>query len=466
MNHTRLTQKISWLVFALAVCMQPVAAFAESAIWNYGVPYTLYSQHYGDQYFSMSGIQVQVANYATARNASTGQSICGASIPVGTRVNFDFVPHDYTHIYWFGSGYANDSPYGAWIPGGARDSYLCQDKYFAYYQPAWRWSPRNHYIDLSIHPPTRSVTAPSMFSCEGARGDGSVTCTAQSAGSGTALFTIGATYGYFHKALIGDGEDACFNDEADLYIPGQGTYQLNVPQQTISCPVQVLVPNHTPTAPTVTIAAPSGTTVAGGACVAGTPYTLAFVSTDPQGKQLRYGIDWDNRGGIDQWVPASGYVHSGVPQTASRTFAVAGAKTVRVLAENSEGLPSGWTTITFTCAASPAQATNDFSAAKADSGISNAGVGARADLVLAALPSLVRSGDSTKVNWSATNVTSCVVTSTNGDRWTTVFSDIGGNPSRPIRGKTIYTLSCLDLHKDPVLPITAEVNVIPAFQER
>ena len=86
------------------------------------------------------------------------------------------------------------------------------------------------------------------------------------------------------------------------------------------------------------------------------------------------------------------------------------------------------------------------------------------DLTISALPSLVHSGDTTKVDWSATNVASCTVTAPNGDLWNTINSIVGGNTSKPITAATTYTLTCLDL-QNQTLTKTATVNILPSFQE-
>ncbi len=77
---------------------------------------------------------------------------------------------------------------------------------------------------------------------------------------------------------------------------------------------------------------------------------------------------------------------------------------------------------------------------------------------------LVRSGNTTKVNWSATNVQSCMVSAPNGDTWSGLQSALGGNISKLITGETTYTLSCLALHGS-TLTKSATVRVIPSFQE-
>ena len=36
----------------------------------------------------------------------------GSTVPAGTVVRYEFVPHEYTDIYWFGTGHNFDTPYG------------------------------------------------------------------------------------------------------------------------------------------------------------------------------------------------------------------------------------------------------------------------------------------------------------------------------------------------------------------
>jgi hypothetical protein len=81
---------------------------------------------------------------------------------------------------------------------------------------------------------------------------------------------------------------------------------------------------------------------------------------------------------------------------------------------------------------------------------------------LRAQPSLVRSGDTTTVEWSATHVRSCTVTGSNGDSWS---GRSGTQTSGDITSRTTYTLSCIGLDES-VLEMTAVVNVTPIFDEQ
>lgn len=86
------------------------------------------------------------------------------------------------------------------------------------------------------------------------------------------------------------------------------------------------------------------------------------------------------------------------------------------------------------------------------------------DIDLRVIPSLVRSGVTTKVNWNAVNVESCTISAPNGDAWSGLQSAIGGNISKPITGETTYTLSCIDLNGG-TLTKQAKVRILPTFQE-
>lgn len=83
--------------------------------------------------------------------------------------------------------------------------------------------------------------------------------------------------------------------------------------------------------------------------------TYSFVSTDPQGQQVTYAVDW-NSDGTDLWMPYGSvpppggmtYVNSGVSQSASKSWSTPGTYTVRVLAQDYSGNNSAWATYTIT----------------------------------------------------------------------------------------------------------------------
>jgi hypothetical protein len=231
-------------------------------------------------------------------------------------------------------------------------------------------------------------------------------------------------------------------------------YNVVVKAKIISCPITITDAGEPPSAPTVA--------AAGAACIVGQPHALTMTATDPDGDNIRYGIDWDANGTLDQFVPADGYVPSGTSQTASRTYSITGAKTVKVLVQDENGLTSNWATVSFDCAGSTTAGLNEADAT--DDGGDLTFLTPVPNLDLRVIPSLLRSGKTTKVNWSATGVSSCTVAGQNGDAWSGLLSAIGGNISKPITGETIYTLSCIDL-SGTTQTKSATVRIIPAFQE-
>ena len=80
-------------------------------------------------------------------------------------------------------------------------------------------------------------------------------------------------------------------------------------------------------------------------------YSFNSTSVDPQGHQIRYGIDWSEPadGVADEWLPAGGsYVNSGQTLTASHIWPTTGSHSFKVLAQDEWGLNSSWTTHTIT----------------------------------------------------------------------------------------------------------------------
>ena len=446
-------------------------ASALSSQWSSGLPNLCgvgtNSCPRGSGWFSMSSVQASVNYNAQVVNVDNGQVIaCGSEVPSGTKVRYEFVPHQYTDISWFARGSGFDSPYGDWVDAaGNPPTNPCQPHYSigrtgggAGYGTAFG--------TFSVNPPAKTISG-LPNDCTTAADGVSKECKLSKAGEIPGAFNYGATYAYMYSALRPEGgsklEGQYYNKCLGRTIMGTNAstpYKQPIPAKTISCPLTVIISNETPTAPVV---APA---VSNAACIVGEPFALTMLSTDPKGEDIRYGVNWDNNSTIDEFVPANGYVPSGTERTASRTFATAGSKTVKVLTQNTKGLTSGWTTVTFTCTTDPDDATASlFDTVSDASGIDENDVAAEADINLRVVPSLVKSGATTKVNWSATNVTACTVTAPNGDSWDTILSALGGEVSRPITTETTYTLRCIDLDEG-IQTKTATVKIIPVFQEK
>ena len=82
---------------------------------------------------------------------------------------------------------------------------------------------------------------------------------------------------------------------------------------------------------------------------------------------------------------------------------------------------------------------------------------------LRAIPSLVRSGNTTQVYWDIKSANSCSVVG-GGSSWSGVASSANGETSEPVTERTIYSLLCTG--PGGVLDKTATVNILPIFEEQ
>ena len=435
--------------------------------------------------------------------------VSGDTLTAGDRVLFEFGPHQNSDISWYASGSAWGTPYGYWRdgasdPGGSNiiaspapksaaptcnanvaDKYatraVIEDEHYVpgckVDGPSCSTNLIGGYGDLyaaySVAPPGKSVSTSggAWSGCTDA-GSGNKICTVDSNGvTASAALVFASTQSRFYGDMVYEFTNKNFraNDggqHSGCLNMGKLGSSITVPEQRIEYTFNVEgVPGGPPTTPTL----PSG-----GACVVGTPHSISFVSTDPDGDNVRYGVDWDADGSVNEWVPPSGYVASGASQSASRTYSTTGSKTVKVMAEDEGGLTSAWATLTFSCTQTPPptnqcsdNADNDGDGlidsldpdCTTSDGFSEFPPGQPppppppppppdAVLELRAIPSLVRRGNTTQIHWSAQNVQSCTVAGDNGDSWSGTASPVGGRTSRPITGETKYTLSCVDLEGD------------------
>ncbi|OGG58377.1 hypothetical protein A2765_05510 [Candidatus Kaiserbacteria bacterium RIFCSPHIGHO2_01_FULL_56_24] len=453
------------VVFFLALV---ASAHAESVVWNtsFGATQSYFRDlrypnggrpglagHGG--WVQFSGTQDQITYRIQVTDVETGEILApDASVPIEDHVKLEFVPHVYSDIWFVTSGGPQDSPYGYWVPGAAPPPITCTPAD----QVGSSWDgvgPQNSFVAHSVNPPAKTLTIPSGMTCDAPDADGSQVCSFNAQGSYTPVFNWAATNGSFYLRMTSPRfANGCMGSSNSYY-------NLAVPAQTMPFPLTTRAPlnPHAPLTPSVTAAA----------CTIGEPETITMKSTDPDNGQIRYGIDWDDDGSTDQYAPSSGYVSSGTTQTASRIYALVGAKKVRVMAQDKDGNVSSWAKVSFTCA-KPAEGTDtsaflDLTPTDANGNpVDNFAVPV-ANLDLRAIPSLVKQGDTTKVNWSASNVKTCLVNGQNGDSWSGLLSLVGGNVSKPITGATTYTLSCIDL-TGTSLTKQATVNVIPTFQEK
>jgi hypothetical protein len=511
----RLARILPFTIFVIAALLLTASAEAESIQWNTTAANTtlcttrtpsdkisrgrICDFFIENPHFSIT-YNVRAASVAE-NGAEIASLACGATVPQGTRIKFEIVPHSFQDVYWLATGGAMDDPNGEWIANAAGPTPIaCYAKdYLGRFHQEDDRNPEHLYLPFVVAPPVKDIATSPGLTCAGSMPK---VCVASEAGAQSATYSFSSTIGKFYAratfdspSAVARNPQACAREDASNNYPlvvlredevrvlHRGgvedatdfseemqdmrrydellnrTFVLDVPAQSLACPITVVAgpenpETHAPAAPTLT---------SGGACTPGTPHTINFVSADPDGDNLRYGIDWDADGSVDQWAPPSGYVASAKSQAASRTYSIAGSKTVKVMAQDEGGLSSDWATISFTCAP-PAVAGFEGEG----EGTADGGGGAlpppAADLDLRVVPSLVRQGDTTHVNWSAQNVQSCTVIAPNGDSWSGLVSPIGGRTSSPITTQTVYTLSCIDLDGLPQSK-QATVRILPTFQE-
>jgi len=461
------------LVSAFAASVS--VAQAESVVWTSPqqprIQYTFGRRGTWLDYF-IATIQYQ----ARMVNPDTGVVIpSGTAVGIGSKVRFEHIPHTRPDIYWYGTGGRYDTPYGDWIAsaGNPDPKNACTSQNFF-----------QHHDDdgmfglLSIHPPTKTIStniSGSSFSCGAPAADGSVTCTANSMGGMNATANFASTYGKMYLAANewnGTNPVNCqYPNGAGLAVLSStgGPYQLTVPAKSVSFAITTTyATGQPPSAPTVTaISSGGGGTPSSTQCVVGSSYGLSIRSTDPEGQQIRYYIDWNGDGFVDQIAPSTGYVPSGTSIAVSRTYSVGGSHSIRVQATDQSGFSSVWTTYSFTCADEPG-VENQEEGTGGGGGTGGTGGGVIANLNLRAVPSLVRSGETTRLFWSAGDVAHCDVTGTNGDGgagWDTLASPVSGKVSGAITEQTTYTLSCYTF-SDALITDTATVNILPQWSEQ
>jgi hypothetical protein len=470
--------QIGLSVLAMLVFVLPafVSADTYALKWSGQQPTLHFTTAGGKFDATLTGAMVTVHYRVKLQEVNEGGAVvrelsCGDSIPEGTRVKYSFDEHKYTDISWFGSGASNDSPYGMWREYGNQPS------------PATRCEPdnlyktgahkANLYAELTVDPPTKSLTT-NMPSCTSGAND-SKTCVA-GVGTYNAVYAFAATRGNFWGGWLHTKEDdrkggQCYASSRNYRGVDQkamrtgsvsGTvYAVPVPQKTHPCTLTGIPGPEEPTTPPQR----PNLVAAAGACVIGQPFSVSVTASDPDGDQIRYEVDWTNDGVVEETIPASGYFASGTTRTVSRTFASGGGKTLRVRAQDQHGARSSWASISFNCTETGDDTTVELNGEN-DPILTDdiEPVPTLNDLSLRALPSLVRTGGTTKIHWSSQNMDSCAVTGSNGDSWSGLNSPVSGEVSGAINGLVTYTLSCRAGGNS--FTKTATVNVLPSWVEK
>lgn len=171
---------------------------------------------------------------------------------------------------------------------------------------------------------------------------GTYTYTVDCYGGGGVSGPVSATVTASSQCTGSNCGQVCVNVSSAQPTVGQIDSQngaVSIAAKTISFSLNAVNPNNPPTAPTIT-----GPTTR----VPNEVGTYGFTSTDPDGNTLRYLVDWNMDGAVDQILPSSGYVNSGTQQSANKSWSTLGGKTFQAKTEDSNGSSSSWASYSVT----------------------------------------------------------------------------------------------------------------------
>ena len=179
-------------------------------------------------------------------------------------------------------------------------------------------------------------------------------------------------------------------------------------------------PNQAPANPVI-----SGSTTG----TINTSYKYSFIATDPDNDTVRYAIDWNSDGVVDEYAPTLGYVVSGATASTTHSWSTIGTKAVQVRTQDINGNNSGWTTYSVSLS-NPAPS-----------------------ILLTASPTSITNSQSSTLTWSSAYASSCT-----GTNFSTA-SAISGSVSVSPTVTTVYTLSCSGLGGTAIHYSIAGTNV-------
>jgi len=192
----------------------------------------------------------------------------GATVSVGTTLHLSFVPHTFEDVYWFGTGFSFDSPYGEWRVDADPPAVSANEKDFTGITHTGAngasTEPLASYRPLVVAPPAKTITSADGLGCGAPATDGSLTCTPQQAGTFTPQFNFADTFGKYYWRFKHLGNGVIVGDNTPLltfigsnpsFVPSYGsdgydyhgegivlgsTYILNVPAANVPFPITVV----------------------------------------------------------------------------------------------------------------------------------------------------------------------------------------------------------------------------------
>jgi hypothetical protein len=335
------------MLFLIAIgagaLLAPNVASAKEAQWNSVLTENIRTS-FGPFKTTLRRVNVTVT-YSAEVSKQTGEVLSGGeSLPVGTALNLKFIPHTSNDIYWFGTGGVDDSPYGEWRAGAVAPAISCQEKDFTNADihisagvNSMRWA--YLFFPLVLEAPNKNLQNLQNLSCGALNASGVASCTVTAAGPVSASFKYDETFGNFYfryKTHPFTGRQKELSELGDYECKGTNSslHRLTVPAQTITYTFSGSAEaNQPPTTPVIT------------GPVTGRPgdtYTFGLLSTDPDGDDIKYGMDWLNGTTVNQWAPSTGFIAQNNSQSVTKSWSVPGTYTFKAMAQDDNGAVSGW----------------------------------------------------------------------------------------------------------------------------
>ena len=376
MKHTY--TKVLFGALLIGAFLMPEMVEGKSVSWSTSsIPRLWYHWNWGGGPFSANGntgwqpglqpnASVQLDYNAVIKNADTGAIINdGATLPVGTKITYE-VTHNNSDVSWNGTGLSSDSPNGHWTANAeypsdstagdrVADSIQTGSSCLIYITTVYQTA--DVYVPFSIKIPSKAIA----FSGTAAVNQiNATTWEILSAGTVALSVNFSQTYGKFYYYYVTTDyicPGGTFNNQVAMTIessltqtckifpfignqcgyfgdanpPGSvPSYQLTVPQQSITFNLIAVSSNNNPNPPSLTGPTTGSTN---------TNYPFTTQASDMDGDQVRYGIDWDNNNTVDEWTA---YVASNIAVNTNHQWATPGTYTLKALTQDSKSAVSGW----------------------------------------------------------------------------------------------------------------------------
>ncbi len=341
------------LVLSVSFFTNPSSVFAKSVTSSK----TISSMSTGGYpSYNMSNVTVTGTYNAEVRNVATGAKLSdNASVPVGTKLRFSFESES---ISWQASGPRWLGGYGQFkngAPEACTGAYTDRSDLGGLTSNAYGILVNSStviysYISASLSPLSKDINYTGNLSCGSVSGN-KMECTVTDVGPISVTFSYSDTSGKMYRSTNNVFTQSGYYVTNPRSETCSGPYAFNpgisLDSKTISYRlngVPITPPNKPPNPPVISGATTGNPTIQN---------TFGFVGTDPDNNKVRYGVDWNNDDTVDQWLPGTGTVNSGVSKNGTKAWPNIGVKNFKALTEDEHGLKSGWSRYSVTISSPP-----------------------------------------------------------------------------------------------------------------